>query len=199
MNYVYCYLSYYGYKAGQATMQGFWDEMARLGKDRNPYRAGFLQFVALAEDDDHAEELYGEAALYFYDRCMHVGAAWASPPGYSTDSTVRRGLGAQIKQVAERSAGPAPPQISWKSIVDNGFILAGSPKTVIEQMNQMASDLNVGHQMLLLHFGNLKKETVLYNTRRFARDVAPVLRPRFSEWEDRWWPKTPAPQLVAAQ
>ena len=25
------------------TMDGFWDEMARLGKDRNPYRAGFLQ------------------------------------------------------------------------------------------------------------------------------------------------------------
>ena len=43
------YLSYFGYKAGQATMDGFWDEMERLGKDRNPYRAGFLQFVGVAE------------------------------------------------------------------------------------------------------------------------------------------------------
>ena len=41
MDYVYCYLSYYGYKAGRATMDGFWAEMDRLGKDRNPYRAGF--------------------------------------------------------------------------------------------------------------------------------------------------------------
>ena len=41
MDYVYCYLSYYGYKAGKATMDGFWAEMDRLGKDRNPYRAGF--------------------------------------------------------------------------------------------------------------------------------------------------------------
>jgi hypothetical protein len=40
MDYVYCYLSYYGYKAGRATMDGFWAEMDRLGKDRNPYRAG---------------------------------------------------------------------------------------------------------------------------------------------------------------
>src|SRR5271155_3079714 len=32
MNYVYCYLSYYGYKAGRATMDGFWSEMDRLGK-----------------------------------------------------------------------------------------------------------------------------------------------------------------------
>ena len=36
MDYVYCYLSYYGYKAGLKTMQGFWSEMDRLGKDRNP-------------------------------------------------------------------------------------------------------------------------------------------------------------------
>ncbi len=40
MDYVYAYLSYFGFKDGRATMQGFWDEMARLGKDRNPYRAG---------------------------------------------------------------------------------------------------------------------------------------------------------------
>jgi alkanesulfonate monooxygenase SsuD/methylene tetrahydromethanopterin reductase-like flavin-dependent oxidoreductase (luciferase family) len=30
MDYVYCYLSYYGYKAGQQTMRGFWEEMERL-------------------------------------------------------------------------------------------------------------------------------------------------------------------------
>jgi alkanesulfonate monooxygenase SsuD/methylene tetrahydromethanopterin reductase-like flavin-dependent oxidoreductase (luciferase family) len=49
MDYVYCYLSYYGYKAGRATMDGFWNEMSRLGKDRNPYQAGFLQFVGVGE------------------------------------------------------------------------------------------------------------------------------------------------------
>ena len=49
MNYVYCYLSYFGFKAGRATMNGFWAEMDRLGKDRNPYQAGFLQFVGVAD------------------------------------------------------------------------------------------------------------------------------------------------------
>jgi len=27
----------------------FWEEMARLGKDRNPYRAGFAQVIGVAE------------------------------------------------------------------------------------------------------------------------------------------------------
>jgi alkanesulfonate monooxygenase SsuD/methylene tetrahydromethanopterin reductase-like flavin-dependent oxidoreductase (luciferase family) len=68
MDHVYAYLSYFGYKAGQATMQGFWDEMARLGKDRNPYRAGFLQFVGVAETREEAYRLYREPAEYFYGR-----------------------------------------------------------------------------------------------------------------------------------
>ena len=58
MDYVYAYLSYFGYKDGQATMKGFWEEMKRLGKDLNPYRAGFLQFVGVAEsrEQESAEE-----------------------------------------------------------------------------------------------------------------------------------------------
>src|SRR5215469_954051 len=64
MDYVYCYLSYYGYKAGQSTMTGFWEEMDRLGKDRNPYHAGFLQFVGVAETREEAYRLYREPAEY---------------------------------------------------------------------------------------------------------------------------------------
>jgi hypothetical protein len=43
--------------------------------------------------------------------------------------------------------------------------------------------------MTLLHFGNMSKETTLYNTRMFAEKVIPRLRSRFSEWEDRWFPR----------
>src|SRR6204780_836092 len=64
MDYVYCYLSYYGYKAGRATMDGFWAEMDRLGKPRNPYQAGFLQFIGVGESRQHAFDLYAEAAEY---------------------------------------------------------------------------------------------------------------------------------------
>ena len=89
MDYVYCYLSYYGYKIGRATMDGFWDEMAKLGKDRNPYRAGFLQFVGVGESRQHAMDLYGEAAEYFYGNCLHIDPRFAAPPGYTTEATQR--------------------------------------------------------------------------------------------------------------
>ena len=183
-DYLYAYLSYFGYRQAKTAMQGYWQAVERAGRDPNPYRAGFLQFVGVAEDDDHAEELYSEAALYFYERCMHIFPGFAAAPGYASEATLRRGLKSQVKLAADG----LPQKLTWKAIVENGYILAGHPKRLIEQLNEMADEMRIGHLMLLLHFGDLKKETVLYNTRRFAEEVAPAVRPRFSEWEDRWWP-----------
>ncbi len=195
MDYVYCYLSYYGYKAGQATMQGFWDEMARLGKDRNPYRAGFLQFVGVGESRQHAFDLYAEAAEYFYGRCLHVDPAWATPPGYTTEASMRAGLESQVRKAAdanvrgkstgERFAGTAR---DMQGIVDNGYVIIGSPDEVAEQLREVATNLNVGHLMLLLQYGNMSKELTRYNTRLFAEQVKPKIQGMFPDWEDRWWP-----------
>jgi alkanesulfonate monooxygenase SsuD/methylene tetrahydromethanopterin reductase-like flavin-dependent oxidoreductase (luciferase family) len=194
MDYVYCYLSYYGYKAGRATMQGFWDEMARLGKDRNPYRAGFLQFVGVAESRAEAMRLYKEPAEYFYGRCLHVGARFAQPPGYVSEATQRAGIESQVA----RAAGNAPARYQDKfkllakdmeDIIDRGYVIIGSPDEVAEQLEMVAKDLNVGHLMLLLQFGNMGKDLTRYNTRLFAEKVMPRLKGMFPEWEDCWWPQ----------
>ena len=187
-DYLYAYLSYFGYKQAQAAMKGYWDAVARANRDPNPYRAGFLQFAAIAEDAAHAEELYSEAALYFYDRCLHVYGGFANAPGYSSAATIRSRIGSQVQAAANRS-GPMFQKLTWKTIVDNGYIIAGNPKQVTEQVRDVATSMNIGHLMLLLHFGNLKKETVLYNTRRFAQEVMPNLRSIHDKWDDRWWPK----------
>jgi alkanesulfonate monooxygenase SsuD/methylene tetrahydromethanopterin reductase-like flavin-dependent oxidoreductase (luciferase family) len=164
-------------------MQGFWKEVDRQGKDRNPYRAGFLQFVGVSETDEQAEEEYAEAADYFYNRCLHVFSGFADAPGYRTLKTVKSGLMAQVGQ----SAAALRQGLTWKDLVEQGFVVAGSPKTVREKLEEVARGLNVGHLMVLLHFGNLSKEQVTKNTRLFSQEVMPYLKPIFSEWEDKWW------------
>jgi alkanesulfonate monooxygenase SsuD/methylene tetrahydromethanopterin reductase-like flavin-dependent oxidoreductase (luciferase family) len=192
-DYVYSYLSYFGYKAGRATMDGFWTEMERLGKDRNPYRAGFLQFVGVAESRAEALELYAEAAEYFYGRCLHVSPTFAMPPGYISEATQRAGIESQV----QRAAGAAPPRYQDKfqmlarqmnDIVERGYVIVGSPDEVAEQLREVALNLNVGHLMLLLQFGNMSKELTRYNTQLFAERVMPQLQSLFADWEDRWWP-----------
>jgi len=189
MDYVYCYLSYYGYKAGQATMDGFWAEMARLGKDRNPYRAGFLQFVGVAETREQALELYGPAAEYFYGRCLHIDPRFAGPPGYTTEATQRLGMQSQVAKAASYSEKFKDRPTDMATLVDAGYVIIGSPDQVAEQLREVAVNLNVGNLMLLLQFGNMSKEVSKYNTKLFADQVMPKLKGQFSEWENRWWPQ----------
>src|SRR5690349_2364078 len=66
---VYAYLSSFGSKGGRATMPGFWDEMARLGKDRHPHRAGCLPCVGVAESRAKTMALYRALAAYCSGRC----------------------------------------------------------------------------------------------------------------------------------
>jgi alkanesulfonate monooxygenase SsuD/methylene tetrahydromethanopterin reductase-like flavin-dependent oxidoreductase (luciferase family) len=88
------------------------------------------------------------------------------------------------------------PDLSWSDIVDRGYVIAGSADTVAERLEEVVRRLNVGHLMVLLQFGSMRRETVLQNSERFAADVIPKLRDTFGEWEDRWWPATTLPELA---
>lgn len=205
MDYVYSYLSYFGYKAGAATMRGFWDEMDRLGKDRNPYRAGFLQFVAVGETEQEALDLYREPAEYFYGRCLHVNPKWASPAGYQSEATIRAKVQSQVALAAQASragpgakqAGPMGAAREWKDILDLGYVIAGDPDQVAERIREVCINLNVGHLMLLCQFGNMSTELAKYNTRLYAEKVLPQITDLFDdEWQDHWWPKPLAERAV---
>jgi len=159
--------------------------MDRLGYPRNPYRAGFLQLAAVAETDAQAKQDYAEAVDYFYDKCLHVYEGFADAPGYRTLKTIEAGLQSQVGGTArQQRAG-----YRWEDYVEQGYIVAGSPATVLQQMRQVAHGLNVGHMMMLLHFGNLSREKTLKNTELFARHVLPELKREFPDWEDHWSPR----------
>ena len=161
-------------------MDGFWDEMAKLGKDRNPYRAGFLQFVGVGESRQHAMDLYGEAAEYFYGNCLHIDPRFAAPPGYTTEATQRVGLQSQVAKAASYSDKFNKLAREMDAIVENGYVIIGSPDEVAEQLREVAVNLNVGNLMLLLQFGNMSKELTKYNSRLFAEQVMPKLKPLFA-------------------
>jgi alkanesulfonate monooxygenase SsuD/methylene tetrahydromethanopterin reductase-like flavin-dependent oxidoreductase (luciferase family) len=213
MDYVYCYLSYFGYKAGEATMKGFWREVARQGKHPNPYRAGFLQFVGVGETHDEAMKLYKEPAEYFYNSCLHLDPRFANPPGYTSEASIRSRVQGMVSQAAGGNGKAATAQAvqaqgaragheisrDWEGILDKGYVIAGSPDEVADQLRRASKNLNVGHLMLLLQFGNMGGDLTRYNTKLFAEKVLPQIKDLFDdEWEDQWWPK-PMPSQQRAQ
>ena len=193
-DYCYCYLSYYGYKRGQDVLKGFWEVVDQRQVDPNPYRVGFLQLVGVAETDAEAEKLYAPHADYFYNRCLHVYEGFADAPGYRTIPTLRRGFKAQFGAAAAK----ARANLTWKDFVEQGYVIAGSPSTVREQLSEAMKTMRVGHLMALCHFGNMPPELTKRNTELFAKEVMPHMKQMWGEYEDRWWPEPAAQRATPA-
>jgi len=187
-DFVYANLSYFGHNASRAAIQGFWNEIKEMGLPPNPFQAAFLQFVGVAESRAEALDLYGEAADYFYNRCLHTDPSYANPPGYTTEATVRAKMGSQVLQAAQASRQKVASDTS--DIFDAGHVVIGSPDEVADTLRKVCKEMNVGHLMLLLHFGNMSAQLTRYNTDLFAQKVLPQIRDLFEdEWEDKWWPR----------
>lgn len=192
--YSYSYLSFSGYLRAKALMEGYWNRVGQRNADQSPYRAGFAQTVFVAETDEEAERLYSEHAFYFYNRCLHVYPGFADAPGYRTIKTIQSG---NLNQYMR----PNYPTLTWKDLVDGGYIIAGSPETVRQRMEELIKNLHVGNIFLLLHVGNMPKDKCMYSTKLFAEKVMPHLRDLYPEHasDNRFWCKpiarraTPAP------
>ena len=184
-DYNYSYLSFNGYLAGKMLLDGYWNRVAERGKDDSPYRASFAQTICVANSDAEAEELYAEHVLYFYNRCLHVFPGFADAPGYRTVKTIKAGALSQLR----RSNQTMLSSLTWKDLVDGGFIIAGGPDTVRERMEEMIKGLRIGTVFCLMHVGNMPDWKTRLSTQLFAEKVMPQLRNMWPEWEhdDRWW------------
>jgi len=182
--YSYSYLSFSGYLRAQALMSGYWKRVEERGVDKSPYRAGFAQTILVADTDEEAERLYSEHVSYFYNRCLHVYPGFADAPGYRTIKTIQSGA---LSQYAPPRGGYAT--LSWKDLVEGGHVIAGSPETVRQRMEELCKGLNVGNIFCLMHVGNMPADKCMYSTKLFAEKVMPKLRGMFPDWADdnRFW------------
>ena len=184
-DYVYCYLSFTGYRRAKQLMDGYWERVEEYGKDNSPYRAGFAQTIVVAETDEEAEKEYREHIDYFYNRCLHVYPGFADAPGYRTIKTLKANV---TSQMTEQAFGNVS-SMSWQQLIDDGYIIAGSPDTVANQMKELATSLRVGNIFCLIHVGNMPQDKCMRSTKLFADEVIPQLRDMWPEYKDdnRFW------------
>jgi alkanesulfonate monooxygenase SsuD/methylene tetrahydromethanopterin reductase-like flavin-dependent oxidoreductase (luciferase family) len=191
----FCHLSYYGAKNAHTLGDYYWDLVARKGRDSNPYRLGFLQLVGVSETDAAAEE-YAPHVEYFFHNLLYTPSYYQAIPGYQDYPSLRRTLEAPLRERFDLR------DLTYKDFVDRGFLIAGSPATVRDQLLDGVKRLRIGHLLVLLHFGSMDHELTLKNIELFGREVLPALEPLWDdEWEDCWWPerlKTRRPVAAAA-
>ena len=187
-DYNYSYLSFSGFKRGQALMEGFHERVEAAGKPFNPYQGAFAQQIIVADSEAEAEDSMFQHAEYFFEKCLHVYPGFADAPGYRTEATIRAGLRAQV---GGASAGGIATALGkpFKEVVDEGFLVAGDPDQVTEQMEDLIKRLRVGHIFALMHIGDMPKAKCEKSTRLFAEKVMPRLKHLWADYEDHWSPK----------
>lgn len=187
-NYQYSYLSFYGHNFAKAMFDGFWARRQELGMDMNPYRSAFVQLICVAETDAKAKEDYEEHLNYFWNTSLHVSPKYAEAPGYRTAASVARGM---TSQYSSEGAGHKLRQgLSWEQLIEQGFIVAGSPASVRDQLKAAIKKLHVGNIITVLGLGSMPHYLALKNIELFSKEVMPYLR---DIWDDQYpvenWPE----------
>jgi alkanesulfonate monooxygenase SsuD/methylene tetrahydromethanopterin reductase-like flavin-dependent oxidoreductase (luciferase family) len=165
-------------------MDGYWRRVEERGvPDKSPYRAGFAQTICVAETDEEAERLYAPHIDYFYNRCLHVYPGFADAPGYRTIKTIQTGA------LSQYGRPQGFTELTWKDLTEGGHVIAGSPETVRQRIEELARGLHVGNLFCLMHVGDMPAEKCMYSTRLFAEKVLPKLRNVFPDYADdtRFW------------
>jgi alkanesulfonate monooxygenase SsuD/methylene tetrahydromethanopterin reductase-like flavin-dependent oxidoreductase (luciferase family) len=196
-NYCYGHLSFSGLQKAKPVVDGYWDFVDQAGGDMNPHRFAFTQIVCVSETDAQAEKDYKEAVEYFYRFAQRVPRQFAAAPGYQTPRSMAHAaeLAKRGASVNERGAAGGDSlqkartgQLTFKEFVDDGFVIAGSPATVVDKIRELATTLRIGQLITMLQIGNMNEEQTNKNTHLFATEVMPHLRDLFSEYEDNWTP-----------
>jgi alkanesulfonate monooxygenase SsuD/methylene tetrahydromethanopterin reductase-like flavin-dependent oxidoreductase (luciferase family) len=121
---------------------------------------------------------------------MHIDPRMAEAPGYRTVKSVRKGLLSQFDGSRKNAAQMLKEGMTWQEMIENGFVVAGSPSTVRDMMKEAILDLRVGNVVCLLHVGNMPHWLTMKNMQMFAEEVMPQLKDIYSEWDhSHFWPK----------
>jgi alkanesulfonate monooxygenase SsuD/methylene tetrahydromethanopterin reductase-like flavin-dependent oxidoreductase (luciferase family) len=194
-DYSYCFLTYFGAKGAEHMVNGYWQRAEELGRDRNPYRMGFLVPVGVSDTDEKAQAEYGHAAEYFYHKGLHLPEQFLAPPGHMTHSSLTHLITKRPFPPFEDLKGMKFPHFN-----DRDYVVCGSAKTVTQRLLHIIKTLRVGHLMILPQFGSLSHEKTMENIDRISKGVLPHLRNVWDNenWEDKWWPKTTTQQQRAA-
>jgi alkanesulfonate monooxygenase SsuD/methylene tetrahydromethanopterin reductase-like flavin-dependent oxidoreductase (luciferase family) len=183
--YNYSYLSFSGYKRAKKMMDGYWEHCAQRGKEGNPYSAAFFQQVCISDSDAACEREWWPHVDYFFNKCLHLYPGMGEAPGYRSEASLRAGVVAQVGN----TSGNMGQNKTWKELVEQRYIVAGSQATVRQQLEELAKSLRVGHLLFGLHIGSAPSELTNRSTYLCATQVLPALRSIWSDFDDRWWPQ----------
>jgi alkanesulfonate monooxygenase SsuD/methylene tetrahydromethanopterin reductase-like flavin-dependent oxidoreductase (luciferase family) len=165
----YSYLSVYApARVVKSWFDGFRAAAADVGYEPDLEQIGLLLPIYVGETDEQAMAQARQHVEWLYHRALRITNELYFPPGYLSLGSLRGMLGAGVKPFS---------QTSFEELIEQRYVIVGSPATVAEKLDALRTDLGFGNLCALLQIGDMNHEQTLQNMDLFAREVMPQFRP----------------------
>jgi alkanesulfonate monooxygenase SsuD/methylene tetrahydromethanopterin reductase-like flavin-dependent oxidoreductase (luciferase family) len=162
------------------------DVAAQEGFQAGPENFGYLQNVCVAETEEKAHEL-ARGFVYGGGFGSFARAEWMFPPGYNSKEATRRLAKVMVDprtgaEIIRYTPGASVEKIkagieeNFKSSLDGGLIIAGTPKTVLKRIRFMLEALRPGIFGIWYHHGPMSFEQRKTCLRLLGEEVLPAMR-----------------------
>jgi alkanesulfonate monooxygenase SsuD/methylene tetrahydromethanopterin reductase-like flavin-dependent oxidoreductase (luciferase family) len=140
----------------------------KYGYEATPEQLAFCVPIVIAETDEEAMKEGEKYVMWLFQKGMKAKTEFFMPPGYMSMRSVRAAI--------ENGASFGPRDRSFKTLVDNGVVIAGSPATVIEKLSYYTDVLHASILVSGGHVGEIPDYLVLRHQELMAQEVMPHFR-----------------------
>jgi hypothetical protein len=163
------------------------DVAAQVGYQAGPENFGYLQNVCVAETEEKAQQL-AKGFVFGGGFGAFARAEWMFPPGYNSKEATKRlakaftdpRTGTEIIRYTQGAVDVDEVKRSieknFQSTLENGLIIAGTPKTVLPRIRFMLETLRPGIFGIWYHHGPMTTEERRTCLRLLGQEVLPAMR-----------------------
>jgi len=149
-------------------MQQYRDEARQFGYEASQDQMAWAVPIYVGETDESAMAEAAPHAEYMFNKLLKRPWPVFFPPGYLSE--------ASAKGVQRAFSGIGTQRVLAEKLNEEGQMLIGSAKTVLERLKAFNDEDGVGNLVVLNQFGSMPHQMAVANMDRFARDVMPALR-----------------------
>ena len=144
----------------------------KYGYTAAPTQLGRVIPTYVAETDEQARREFLPHAMWFFRTGLKIPMHHLMPAGYNTaDSILRTIKGRQAANVKDFW------EMSYEELIEQGYIIVGSPQTVIEAYERMIDEYGLGMAISAAGpLGSMPHWMVMKNLQIMAEDVIPHFR-----------------------
>lgn len=152
-----------------ATMNKFRDLCRAEGYEPDPKQCAIVMEVHVAETDQEARREVEASLLWNYQNYFEAPMHDKFPPGYTSPRSMR--------SIMERGFSLDTKSMTYQDLIDNNWVLAGSPETVLASLQQTVKETGAGRVFLGFSLGIKQRWLLEKCLTLFSEQVLPHFRP----------------------